>query len=260
MKTGARSHGRNSNVHSLESITFSQLEQKDREGAQRVLDYYRDERQQGSVHICSHFMSSKCRYMSKSSHHLSSHMKRRHPKEKHRGYKITQYPGFRDGKTNDFVTKSYSQLKQTDPQLAGEVLAVFKRPQNKLKQNVHLCGHFVRGKCQYLSTNTSHVKSHMARKHSRTLPMIKIVGYPGEREKTYHEYEQMTYAELKSKRSNVADEILKCYYHHNFRAKVHLCGSCDYFSYNSCRVLNHVASHHPPMTRVYKIIEYPRLE
>ena len=260
VQTEANSRGRKSNVYSLESIMFSQLEEKDREGAQRVLDHYRDERQQGSVHICSRFMGGKCRFMSKSSHHLSSHMKRRHPNEKHPGYKITQYPGFRDGKANDFVTKPFSQLKQTDPQMAGDVLAVFKRPQNKLKQNVHLCGHFVRGKCQYLSTNTSHVKSHMARNHSRTLPMIKIVGYPGERKRTYHEYEQMTHAELKSKRSKVADQVLKYYYENKFRGKVHLCGSCDYFSYNSCHVLKHVARNHPPTTRVYKIIDYPRLE
>ena len=90
--------------------------------------------------------------------------------------------------------------------------------------------------------------------------MIKVVSYPGEREKTYHEYEQMTYAELKSKRRKVAGKVLKYYYENNFRGKVHLCGSCDYFSYDGKAVRDHVASHHPPTTRVYKIIEYPRLE
>ena len=39
--------------------------------------------------------------------------------------------------------------------------------------------------------------------------MIKVVGYPGERERTRHKYKQMTYAELKSKRSKVADQVLK---------------------------------------------------
>ena len=58
--------------------------------------------------------------------------------------------------------------------------------------------------------------------------MIKEVGYPGEREKTYHEYEQMTCAELKSKRSKVVDQALKYYYENKFRGKVHLCGSCSY--------------------------------
>ena len=149
VKTGARSRRRRGNVNSLEIITFSQLEQKEKKGAQRVLDFYRDERQQALVHICSRFMSGKCRYMSKRSQHLSRHMKSRHPNEKHPGYKITQYPGFKDLKANDFVTKPYSELKKTDPQLAEEILALYKRPQNKLKQNVHLCDHFVRGKCQY---------------------------------------------------------------------------------------------------------------
>ena len=252
VKTGERSRGRNSIVYSLEIITFNQLEQKDKDAAQRVLDFYRDERQQGSVLICSRFIRGKCRYMTKNSNDLS--------KEKHPGCKITQYPGFKDLKAYDFVTKPHSQLKQTDPQLAEKVLALFKRPQNKKKQNVHLCGHFDRGKCQYFSTNTSRVKMHMASRHSRTLPMIKIVGYPGQREKTYHEYEQMTYAELKSKRSKVADEVLKYYYENKFRGKVHLCGSCDYFSYNGHKVHDHVALHHPLTTLVYKIIEYPRLE
>ena len=169
VKTGARSRGRKSNVYSLEIITFSQLEQKDKDAAQRVLDLYKDDRRGGSVHVCSRFMSGECRYMTKFSHHLSRHMKSRHPNEKHPGYKITQYPGFEDRKVYEFVTKPFSELKQTDPQLAEK----------------HLCGHFVRGKCQYFSTNTVNVKGHMARKHSRTLPMIKIVGYPGERETSW---------------------------------------------------------------------------
>ena len=63
----------------------------------------------------------------------------------------------------------------------------------------------------------------MVRAHSRILLMVEIVGYPGERKKTYHKYQQMTYADLKSKRSNVADEVLKYYYHHNCPGKVHLC-------------------------------------
>ena len=259
VKTGARNRGSRGNSYPLEIITFSQLEQKDKDGAQRVLDLYRDERMNGSVLICSRFMSGKCRYMSTNSTNVLRHMKSRHPKEKHPVYQITQYPGFKDCKTNDFVTQSYPELKKTDPKLADEVLALYKRPQNKSKQKVHLCGHFVRGKCQYLSTNTSDVKSHMSSKHSRTLPMIKIVGYPGERKRTYHEYEQMTHAELKSKRSKVADQVLKYYYHYNCQRKVHLCGSCDFFSNATNAVRHHVARRHPPTTRVYKIIDYPSL-
>ena len=260
VKTEASSRERKSNVHSLESIKFNQLEEKDKDGAKLVLDLYRDERQRCSVHVCSRFMSGKCRFMTKSSRNLSTHMKCRHPNAKHPGYKIIQYPGFKDLKAYDFVTKPYSQLKQTDPRLAEEVLALYKRPQNKKRRKVHLCGHFDRGKCEYFSTHTGTVKTHMARKHSRTLPMIKVVGYPGERKRTFYKYEQMTYAELKRKRSNVADEVLKYYYGHNCPGKVHLCGSCDYFSYCGKVVRDHIASHHPPTTRVYKIIEYPRLE
>ena len=260
VKRGAISRGRHSNVYSFESITFSQLEQKDREGAQRVLDLYRDERQNGYVRTCSRFMSGKCRFMSKSSTDVFRHMKSRHPNEKHPGYKITQYPGFKDLKAHDFVTKPYSQWKRTDPRLAEEALALYTRPQNKKKQKVHLCGHFILGKCQYFSLRAREVKGHMARKHSRALPMIKIVGYPGERERTRHSYDQMTYAELKSKRSKVADQVLKYYYENKFRGKVHLCGSCDYFSYASTVVRDHVARHHPTTTRIYKIIQYPRLE
>ena len=37
VKTGARSHGRNSNVHSLEGMKFNQLEEKDKEGAKLVV-------------------------------------------------------------------------------------------------------------------------------------------------------------------------------------------------------------------------------
>ena len=259
-KTGARSRKRTGRGVSFEIMKFNQLELKDKDGAQRVVDLYRDDRGTRSVHVCSHFISGKCRYTSKRSRELFRHMKSHHPKEKHPGYKITEYPGFEDRKVYEFVTKPYSQLKQTDPRLAEEVLGLNKRPQNKKKQKVHLCGHFVRGKCQYLSISTSHVKCHMANKHSRTLPMIKIVGYPGERERTRHSYDQMTYAELKSKRSKVADEVLKYYYDHNCPGKVHLCGSCDYFSYSGQAVRGHIARHHPPTTSIYKIIQYPRLE
>ena len=134
VKTGARSHGRNSNVYPLESITFSQLEQKDREGAQGVLDCYRDDRRQACVLVCGLFITGKCSIMRKRLRDLSSHMKSCHPKEKHPGYKITQYPGFKDNKAYDFVTKPYSQLKRTDPRLAEEVLALNTRPQNKPKK------------------------------------------------------------------------------------------------------------------------------
>ena len=256
VKTGARK----GNVYSLESITFSQLERKDKDAAQRVLACYRDERQQGLVHVCSRFISGKCRYMTKDAREVSKHIKCQHPNAKHPGYKITQYPGFKDHKANDFVTKPFSELKQTHPQLAEEVLALYKQARNKTKKKVHLCGHFVRGKCQYLSISTGHVKCHMARKHSRTLPIIKIVGYPGERERTRHKYEQMTYAELKSKRSKVADEVLKHYYEANCRKKVHLCGSCDYFSNHGVHLRGHIALHHPPTTAPHKIIQYPRVE
>ena len=220
----------------------------------------RDDRKQASVHVCSRFMSGKCRYMSKAAREVSKHIKCHHPSEKHPGYKITQYPGFKDYKVNGFVTRPYSELKQTDPQLAEEVLVLYKRPQNRRKQKVHLCGHFDRDKCDYLSTDACNVKSHMARKHSRTLPMIKVVGYPGEREKTHHKYEQMTYAELKSKRSKVAGKVLKYYYDHNCERKVHLCGSCDYFSKDSYHLRRHIAHRHPPTTAIHKIIQYPRLE
>ena len=90
--------------------------------------------------------------------------------------------------------------------------------------------------------------------------MIKVVGYPGERKKTYHKYKQMTYADLKSKRSKVADEVLTYYYGLNCRQKVNLYGSCDYFSNNGNNVREHIASHHPPTTSIHKIIQYPRLE
>ena len=193
VKTGA-SRGMKGNVYSLEIMKFNQLEQKDKERAQRVLDHYRDDRRQSSVHLCSRFISGKCDYMSKDASHIFRHMKSHHPSAKHPGYKITQYPGLKDREISDFVTKTYSELKQTDPQLAEEALALYKRPQNKKKQKVHLCGLFFRGKCQYFSTNTSHVRRHMARHHSRVLPMVKIVGYPGAGGETFHKHEQMTYA------------------------------------------------------------------
>ena len=189
VKTKANSGGSKPNFYPLEIMKFNQLEEKDKEGAQLVLDYYRNDRKQACVLVCSLFISGKCRFMSKRPRDLSRHMKRRHQNEKHPGYKITLYPGFKDRKISDFVTKPYSQLKQTDPQLAEEVLALYKRPRNKDRKKVHLCGHFFRGKCEYFSTDPGTVKTHMARKHSRSLPMIKIVGYPGERVKKCHEYE-----------------------------------------------------------------------
>ena len=230
VKTRTISRWRKSNVHSLEMMKFNQLEEKDKEGAQCVLDFYRDGRKKCCVRVCSRFMSGKCRYMSKDTRDLSRHMKYHHPNEKHPGYKITQYPGFKDRKISDFVTKPYAELKRTDPRLAEEVLAVFKLPQNKKKQKVHLCGYFDRGKCNYFSIRTGKVKGHMVRKHSRTLPMVKIVGFLEERERTRRSCDQMTYADLKSKRSKVADQVLKYYYENKFRGNVHLCGSCDYFS------------------------------
>ena len=51
VETGANSRGKKSNVYSLERITFNQLKEKDKEGAQRVLDHYKDDRRQGCVNL-----------------------------------------------------------------------------------------------------------------------------------------------------------------------------------------------------------------
>ena len=48
-------------------------------------------------------MSGKCRYMSKYAREVSKHIKCHHPNSKHPGYKITEYPGFKDHKTIDFL-------------------------------------------------------------------------------------------------------------------------------------------------------------
>ena len=68
VKTGARRKG---DVHSLKAITFTQLEQRDKDGARRVLDLYKDDRRGGFVHICSLFMGGKCSYMCKDIRDLS---------------------------------------------------------------------------------------------------------------------------------------------------------------------------------------------
>ena len=125
-----------------------------------------------NVHSLESIMGGKCRYMTKVSKNLSSHMKSSHPSEKHPGYKITEYPGFKDREVNDFVTKPYPELKNTDPKLAEEVLALYERPRNKNSRNVHLCGYFDKAECKYFSINTGNVKCHMARQHSRVLPII----------------------------------------------------------------------------------------
>ena len=242
---------------SLEAISFVQLENKNKEGAQRVLHYYKDDKQAGRVHVCSRFIRGKCGYMCKFSRHLYSHMKNNHPDDKHPGYKIFNYPRRRDYKVNDFVTKPYVQLKKTQPPFAERVLALYKRPQNRNKAKVHLCGYFVQGKCEYISTNTVSVQQHMINKHSRVLPMVKVVGYPGTRERIRYEYEQMTSAQLKKERGTVAKDVLKCYYDHNCQNKIYLCGSCDYFSHLPVSVRYHVARHHSPETPIYKIIQYP---
>ena len=89
-------------------MKFSQLEEKDKEGAKLVFDHDKDERQRGRVYVCSRFMSGKCRYMSKDAKQVSKHMKSSHPNAKHPWYKITDYPGFKDVKAMDFVAKPYS--------------------------------------------------------------------------------------------------------------------------------------------------------
>ena len=93
---------------SLKAISFAQLKSKNKKGAQRVLHYYKYDKQSGRVHVCSRFIRGKCGYMCKFSRHLYSHMKNNHPDDKHPGYKIFNYPGSRDYKV---VTKPYNELK-----------------------------------------------------------------------------------------------------------------------------------------------------
>lgn len=152
-----------------------------------------------------------------------------------------QFTNFlRPGMSVDVNRQSIKCDEKTHPQLAKEVLHLYNRPQNKNKSKVYICGYFLQAKCNHLSISTSNLRSHVVTltyfwwsKWSTTLEP--------ERELLTNTNTWLTHAKLKKERGNVAQDILKCYYDHEWHSKIHLCGYCDYFSRFSANVRSHVA-------------------
>ena len=133
--------------------------------------------------------------------------------------------------------------------------------------NVHLCGLYLQGKCQYISFRGINVRSHIARRHQNeeSVQVVKVVSYPGCKIKTPVQYSLMTYEELKEKKPELAERVLKTYYEEKRRkCKIRVCSlylndKCKYITGETSHIRQHMQSRHPCQSSqtIYKIVQYP---
>ena len=106
----------------------------------------------------------------------------------------------------------------------------------------------------------------MASKHpNQPTSIVKVVGYPGSKQKTFHDYVVMTHAELYEKDRKLARRALDMYYESNCKSRAHFCGltisgECDYASVYGINIQGHIKHNHSRVgdpVQVYKITEYP---
>ena len=152
-------------TYNLEIMTYSQLEQKDREKAKEVLIFYNDKKRSTNVLLCSFFLKGKCGYFTKDFRQILNHMRSHQEKNIPLPLKIVNCPAYKDRKTHEYLVKTYSELKKNRPALAKKVLALYKEQKNKKKLNVHLCGFYLERKCEYFNTNPNHLRCHIASNH-----------------------------------------------------------------------------------------------
>ena len=120
-------------------------------------------------------------------------------------------------------------------------------------------------KCKYISCRASDVKGHISCMHPKqSIPIIKIVGYPGSKQINPLHYVGMTHAKLHQKDPKLAQQALYLFYKHNCNNRVHFCGltiesQCDYVSVITTSVHKHIKRNHPveKPVQIYKITEYP---
>ena len=261
----ARPHEGRKSQHSMDVVTLSQLEKKQPNKVKKVLDYYKDPRSRGSVHVCGLFLDGQCDYMKKFSGKVLNHLKC-HGDSDISVVKVVDYLVPRDAMIHEYTTVSYSDLKNRHSKLAKRVLNLYKDLRNKNPRNIYLCGLCIGGKCEYISYNISRVMEHIARKHpNESISIIKVLGYPGQKLKTSHDYVAMTHAELHQRDPKLAQRAMDLYYGSNCMNRAHFCGltltgECDYASVQSNCVRSHIKHNHsrvkPPVS-AYKITEYP---
>ena len=180
---------------------------------------------------------------------------------------VVDYHVPRDSSIHECITKSYSHLNKRHPGLAKRVFSLYSEPRNKKRKlNIHLCGLCLSCKCKYISHRATHVREHIASKHPNLpISIIKIVEYPGSKQRTKYDFVHMTHAELQQKDPELAQRALDLYYEHNCMNRAHFCGlvltgKCNYVSINVCRVHCHIEKIHPQVKQpvpIYKVTEYP---
>ena len=262
--------------HEYEIMSYSQLEEKNRYKAKEVLDFHKDMKQHGNVLLCGLFLKGKCDYLTKDSRRILNHMINHLEKNIPLPLKIVNYPcNYKDKKIYKYLIKTYCDLKKDRPALAKKVLALYKEQWNKNKWNknkwnVHLCGLYLKGKCEYFNTNSRNVRSHISYNHSseKSVQIIKIISYPGcGKTKIPVMTELMTYSQLKEKNEPLAERVLKYYYGHKKHTrgcKIHICfrclnDKCDIISTSAWIIRGHMKRKHSKRTSapIYKIINYP---
>ena len=261
----ARPHRGRRRKHPVKVVTYSELEKKQPTMAKKVLDYYKDPRERASVHVCALSLDGKCKYMSKYSRGVFNHIQW-HGDDNLSVVKIVDYPVPRDSRIHECTIKSYSDLKKDHPELAKRVLSLYNDRYKKLNRNVHLCGLCTGSKDKYISYSSSEVRGHMASKHpNQPTSIVKVVGYPGSKQKTFHDYVVMTHAELYEKDRKLARRALDMYYESNCKSRAHFCGltisgECDYASVKGINVQGHIKHNHSRAktpVAVYRIAKYP---
>ena len=85
--------------------------------------------------------------------------------------------------------------------------------------------------CQWIGHSTA--RKHIARKHpNQSMSIVKIAGYPGLNQNTFHDYLVMTHAELYKEEPKPVQQAMDLYYEHNCKNRVISFGLtitvCDY--------------------------------
>lgn len=251
-------------------MKFCDLERLSPAKAEAIFDYYNSIEKKGNIHLCSLFLSDECSYLSYSGTNALGHIRNKHPLLKGlSAIKVIQYPEeYRQG--YGYVTMNYHDLEKSNCSFAQSVLVHYNSPRNLKRYKVHVCGLALDGSCDYFNYAGRHVRLHTKAQHpnGKNIPVIKVIGYPGVKNKIFHEYQLMTYHELKKLvPQSVTQRVLKFYNERCRQLKkrnVHICGmyligQCDHMADSGCEILRHLKYHHlNEKVQVYKIISYPK--
>ena len=153
------------------------------------------------------------------------------------GKKMTKNPNEQQVKWRktkyQYQIMNYSELAKKDHEKAMEALDLYN--DEKYKTNVHMCGLYLKGKCGYTTKISTNMLCHMKCHREKNIPLpLKIVNYPGFKDKKTHEYIIKTYSQLQKEKPGLAKKVLALYKDpkNKNKSNVHLClkDKCEYLT------------------------------